>query len=201
MKKTGMANMKRLFKVMLAKKEEDRLGLSEIERLLTQYQQDQRHVIEKKQPAESQMDVLPLPTHQGYSKTSYDIDRQINKYDHQPLPTQQHTYQSYKGMPTGMSQQSEYESNTEIFHLLQKKAEKGGQEEGKEYVENYKNGGRYEGGMKDGRREGRGVLYFKDGGYYQGQWLANKMNGFGRLYYADNRLAYEGEWENDQFHG
>jgi hypothetical protein len=27
------------------------------------------------------------------------------------------------------------------------------------------------------------------------------MNGFGKLYYQSDKLAYEGEWLNDQFHG
>lgn len=27
------------------------------------------------------------------------------------------------------------------------------------------------------------------------------MHGYGRLYYSNNKLAYEGEWFIDQFHG
>ncbi len=27
------------------------------------------------------------------------------------------------------------------------------------------------------------------------------MNGFGKLFYQSDKIAYEGEWVNDQFHG
>lgn len=27
------------------------------------------------------------------------------------------------------------------------------------------------------------------------------MNGYGKLYYQSDRIAYEGEWLKDQFHG
>lgn len=27
------------------------------------------------------------------------------------------------------------------------------------------------------------------------------MNGYGRLHYENGQIAYEGNWENDEFHG
>lgn len=29
----------------------------------------------------------------------------------------------------------------------------------------------------------------------------NKMEGFGKLYYQSGKIAYEGQWRNDQFYG
>ena len=50
-----------------------------------------------------------------------------------------------------------------------------------------------------GKRHGKGKFYYQDGGRYDGNWVENKMNGFGVLYYQSDRVAYEGEWVNDQF--
>ena len=36
---------------------------------------------------------------------------------------------------------------------------------------------------------------------YEGQWDLGRMSGFGRLFYQSDRLAYEGNWLNDQFSG
>lgn len=44
-------------------------------------------------------------------------------------------------------------------------------------------GGRYEGYMKNGMKNGEGKLQFNDGGYYVGEWRDNKMHGYGKLHY------------------
>lgn len=44
-------------------------------------------------------------------------------------------------------------------------------------------GGRYEGYLKNGLKNGEGKLEFNDGGYYVGEWRDNKMHGFGKLHY------------------
>lgn len=36
---------------------------------------------------------------------------------------------------------------------------------------------------------------------YDGDWRQNKMEGFGKLFYQSGKLAYQGEWKNDQFMG
>jgi len=51
-------------------------------------------------------------------------------------------------------------------------------EAGREKVcENYKNGSRYEGEVRNGVREGKGKYYYNNGGYYEGSWKDGKMNG------------------------
>jgi hypothetical protein len=67
--------------------------------------------------------------------------------------------------------------------------------------ENFENGGRYQGYVRDGKRNGHGIFYYRDGGYYDGHWKDNQMNGFGKLYYDNHKLAYEGQWYRDEFHG
>lgn len=37
--------------------------------------------------------------------------------------------------------------------------------------------------------------------YVIGNWKFNKMDGFGKLYYQSGKIAYEGNWNEDQFQG
>ncbi|EAR99464.1 protein kinase (macronuclear) [Tetrahymena thermophila SB210] len=67
--------------------------------------------------------------------------------------------------------------------------------------ENYKNGSRYEGEVRNGVRDGKGKYYYNNGGYYEGSWKDGKMNGQGTLYFPDGSTAYDGSWRDDQFHG
>lgn len=34
-----------------------------------------------------------------------------------------------------------------------------------------------------------------------GNWRLNKMDGYGKLYYQSGKIAYEGNWSEDQFQG
>ena len=36
---------------------------------------------------------------------------------------------------------------------------------------------KYEGGMENGKRNGKGTLYYEDGGKYTGNWVRNNVHG------------------------
>lgn len=72
-------------------------------------------------------------------------------------------------------------------------------EEGEYVIERYRQGSEYKGYKWEGMRHGFGVFYYQDGGMYEGEWRFNKMQGKGKLYYQSGKLAYEGDWANDQF--
>ena len=55
--------------------------------------------------------------------------------------------------------------------------------------------------MRNDKRNGVGTFLYIDGSKYHGDWLDNKMNGFGTLCYPNGKIAYEGEWRMDNFHG
>ena len=67
--------------------------------------------------------------------------------------------------------------------------------------ERYSDGSIYEGQKLNGLRNGKGKFFYADGGIYDGLWKSGYMNGYGVLYYASGKIAYEGEWRNDKFHG
>lgn len=50
-------------------------------------------------------------------------------------------------------------------------------------IEHFKQGSRYEGFKKNGKRHGQGKFFYQDGGMYEGNWNQNKMEGYGALYY------------------
>jgi len=58
----------------------------------------------------------------------------------------------------------------------------------------------YEGGCKNGLREGKGKLIYIDGKIYEGEWKANKYQGKGTLT-VPNDFVYEGEWKESQKNG
>ena len=63
----------------------------------------------------------------------------------------------------------------------------------------------YEGDLKDGKREGLGVLVFANGDRYEGDWKNGKRHGRGILVWGpDGEWAgakYDGEWKDDRRHG
>ena len=67
--------------------------------------------------------------------------------------------------------------------------------------ETYEDGSRYEGDIQGELRHGQGKLMYRDGSLYDGHWVLDRMSGYGVLYYADKRVAYEGEWKNNQREG
>ncbi len=58
----------------------------------------------------------------------------------------------------------------------------------------------YRGEMKNGVKQGRGVLKFSDGSEYDGEFINNKMTGKGKKKWADNRV-YEGDWFEGKMEG
>ena len=60
--------------------------------------------------------------------------------------------------------------------------------------------GKYEGNIKDGNKEGKGIFYYKNGNKYDGEWKDNKKNGKGIMYYS-NGNKYEGDWVNNDREG
>jgi hypothetical protein len=59
---------------------------------------------------------------------------------------------------------------------------------------------RYEGYVKNGKKNGQGTLSFKNGDKYVGEWREDKKHGQGTYIYADGE-KYAGQWENGNMHG
>jgi hypothetical protein len=55
--------------------------------------------------------------------------------------------------------------------------------------------GRYEGEMKDGKRNGQGIFYYKGGNRYEGNWEDDNRNGQG-IHYFKNYILRGGDYEN-----
>jgi hypothetical protein len=73
---------------------------------------------------------------------------------------------------------------------------KNGYAEGKgvlEYAVDGKPGARYEGQLKRGRFDGRGVLRTPDGAVYDGDWLDGAQEGYGE-YTAPDKTTFKGGW-------
>ena len=68
------------------------------------------------------------------------------------------------------------------------------------WIDEWTDGGRYEGQYRDGERNGRGTLTYASGGRYEGDWRDGKRNGRGTLTYA-NGNRYEGDWRDDKRNG
>jgi serine/threonine protein kinase len=74
------------------------------------------------------------------------------------------------------------------------------------YVENFDyslagiGNGKYTGGMKDGKPEGKGVLTMSGGGYYDGDWLGGRPEGQGKMVFT-NVATYTGGWKAGQYDG
>ena len=67
------------------------------------------------------------------------------------------------------------------------------------YVEEHDNG-RYEGDIKEGKREGYGKYYYSTGDIYEGEFKNNLKNGKGKYIYC-NKDIYEGDYKNGKIHG
>lgn len=75
-------------------------------------------------------------------------------------------------------------------------------DQNEEYIcETYADGAIYEGFKKNFLKNGQGSLYYADSSFYIGQWKNDKINGFGSLYYPTGKLAYQGFWVDEKFHG
>lgn len=58
----------------------------------------------------------------------------------------------------------------------------------------------YDGEMKKGYREGKGVSYYYSGQkQYDGKWSRDRYHGSGKLYDEDGGLVYSGKWENGDY--
>lgn len=58
----------------------------------------------------------------------------------------------------------------------------------------------YEGGWKDNKRNGEGVLSLPDGTTYSGSFVNHKRNGFGK-YTSSSGNTYEGQWIDNMIQG
>ena len=67
------------------------------------------------------------------------------------------------------------------------------------YIEDHDNG-RYEGNIKEGKREGFGKYFYSNGEIYEGQFKNNLKNGKGK-YLFFNKDIYEGDYKNGIIHG
>ena len=59
----------------------------------------------------------------------------------------------------------------------------------------HKDGRRYDGQYKDGRKHGDGTYVWANGNVYVGRWFEGKMHGQGTLTFPDG-ASYEGEWKD-----
>ena len=59
----------------------------------------------------------------------------------------------------------------------------------------YENGDKYEGGLRDNKKEGKGILYYKNGNRFEGEIRNDKQDGDG-IYYFSNGDKYIGKWSN-----
>jgi hypothetical protein len=67
-------------------------------------------------------------------------------------------------------------------------------------VQTWANGDRYEGEFRDGKQNGRGVFSFGSGERYAGQFKDGAFSGQGTMTFADGG-SYEGEWRGDKPNG
>jgi len=58
----------------------------------------------------------------------------------------------------------------------------------------------YEGGCKNGLREGKGKLIYIDGKVYEGEWKTDLPDGKGKVTYTDG-VVYDGYWKANKYHG
>lgn len=65
-----------------------------------------------------------------------------------------------------------------------------------------KNGSKYIGQMKNGKKHGKGTLYRPDGSkIYEGDWIDGKVNGKGTMFNSDGSILYDGDWVDGKWHG
>ena len=62
----------------------------------------------------------------------------------------------------------------------------------------FSNGVTYIGEVVDGKRHGKGEFIQADGTRYEGEFQNDKAHGEGTLYGVNNKILYQGKWENDE---
>ena len=62
----------------------------------------------------------------------------------------------------------------------------------------FSDGSHYEGGVRDGKRNGQGTFIWANGSHYEGEWRNDRPHGQGILTMGDGR-RYEGQWRNGCF--
>ena len=65
----------------------------------------------------------------------------------------------------------------------------------------YPNGSCYTGEFRDNLRSGRGTMAFLNGNSYDGQWRDNERNGSGVYTWVTTGTRYDGEWRASKRHG
>lgn len=68
-----------------------------------------------------------------------------------------------------------------------------------ECVRSYKDGSKYQGQLRDGKRHGKGRWEAKSGAY-EGEWQTDMQHGVGHQTWADGR-SYQGQFLEGKFHG
>ncbi|XP_030623967.1 MORN repeat-containing protein 3 [Chanos chanos] len=58
----------------------------------------------------------------------------------------------------------------------------------------------YLGSWKNDKKDGFGTYFYSESAFYEGEWLEDKRSGWGRMYF-ENGDIYEGEWLKDKHHG
>lgn len=64
----------------------------------------------------------------------------------------------------------------------------------------YTNGDKYEGQLKDGKRDGIGTYIFANGCKYVGDWKNDIKDGVGSIFYINGDI-YSGQWRKDKREG
>ena len=59
----------------------------------------------------------------------------------------------------------------------------------------------YGGNLENDQPNGKGLMTYKNQDTYAGYWKDGDRDEYGELRLADGRMKYEGEWDNDLFHG
>ena len=67
-------------------------------------------------------------------------------------------------------------------------------------TEKYSNGNIYEGEIKNGKKEGHGIMRYSNGYIYEGEWKNGKREGKG-IYRLINKDRYEGDFKNGKVEG
>ena len=66
------------------------------------------------------------------------------------------------------------------------------------FNKNNKKERKYEGDFKNDKKEGKGIYYWNDGHKYEGDWKNNKRGGKGIMYYNNGKIK-NGFWKDDKF--
>lgn len=64
----------------------------------------------------------------------------------------------------------------------------------------YASGGKYQGEMQGGLRDGQGTYWYANGDVYSGEWKEGLKDGWGTYRWPDGN-RYEGQWVKGERHG